>query len=162
MAERWVINASPLIVLAKIEHLHLIPALADEFVIPDTVITEIQNGPDGDAARRYVESNVPTAEVIPQREVLAWDLGAGETGVLSFAIQNPGWKAVVDDGLARRCARTLSIPLIGTLGIVIRAKQAGLIPAAGPVLKATLDHGFHLDKTVIRHVLEATVGEAFE
>lgn len=41
MAERWVVNASPLIVMAKIGHAQLLSALADEIVVPQTVVDEI-------------------------------------------------------------------------------------------------------------------------
>ena len=51
MAERWVLNASPLIVLAKINHQHLLAQLADEIAIPQAVLAEKYAGPTGDPAR---------------------------------------------------------------------------------------------------------------
>jgi predicted nucleic acid-binding protein len=44
MAERWIVNASPLIVLAKIDHQHLLTPLADELIVPQTVVDEIAAG----------------------------------------------------------------------------------------------------------------------
>ena len=163
MAERWVLNASPLIVLAKINHQHLLTQLADEIAIPQAVLAEINAGPTGDPARQFLATSpFQVVEAAPDPVVVAWDLGAGESAVLSHALINRGWTAVVDDGAARRCARALAIPLLGTLGLVLRARLAGLIPAAVPVLQAIQAQGFRLNDEVIRLALRQTVGESWE
>lgn len=160
MPERWVINASPIILLAKIEHLHLLAQLPDDWVVPQAVIAEIEAGPADDPARLLLPTlSWPTVAVTPNPQILAWDLGAGESAVLSHALTQPGWKAVLDDGAARRCAHTFSIPLIGTLGVILRARRAGLIPAAVPLLQLLLSHDFRMDDAVIRRALQETVGE---
>lgn len=113
--------------------------------------------------RRFLSASpLPVVTVPPDLDVLAWDLGAGETAVLSWALANPGWIAVLDDGMARRCAHTLSVPLLGTLGIIIRARRAGLIAAAAPVFRALQAQGLRLDEAVVREALHQTVGESFE
>ena len=137
MSNRWVVNASPLIALCKIDHQSLLFDLTDELILPQAVADEIAAGPADDPARQFLAAiSIPIVDVPSLPAVLAWDLGAGESAVLSYASANAGWTAVVDDGAARRCARTLELPLIGTLGIVIRARTLGIIPAAAPVLKA--------------------------
>lgn len=163
MPERWVVNASPLIVLAKIQQQALLAQLADSLVVPQAVVDEIDAGPPNDPARLFLSSQpLPVVTVAPDPTVLAWDLGAGETAVLSYALHNPGWKAVLDDAMARRCARTLDIPLLGALAVILRARQAGLIPAAAPLLKALQAAGFRLDDQLIRTALAQTVGEIWE
>lgn len=163
MPERWVINASPLIVLSKINHQHLIAQLADKVVVPQAVVDEINAGPVDDPARQFL-SGLPFPLVKPETEpvVLAWDLGAGETAVLSYASQNSDWRVVLDDGAARRCAHTLGIPLLGTLGIILRARQRDIIPAAVPVLKLLQTYDFRIDENLVRTVLPQTVGENWE
>ncbi len=77
-----------------------------------------------DAARRFLDASpFPTVHVLFEPTVQMWDLGAGETAVLIYALLHEGWRAVVDEGVARRCAYALGIPLIGTLGIILRARQ---------------------------------------
>ena len=68
-------------------------------------------------------------------EILAWDLGKGETAVLSYALTNPGWTAIIDDRAARKCAMSFSIPIKGTLAVVILAKKHGLVDSAADVLR---------------------------
>jgi len=41
---------------------------------------------------------------------------------------------VLDDALARRVAETLGLNVTGTLGLLLDAKRASLIPAVGPLL----------------------------
>ena len=161
--ERWVVNASPLILLAKVHHAELLAGLAEHVIVPQAVLDEINAGPADDPARLLLaNSPFSIVNVEPSPMIMAWDLGAGEAAVLSFAASNSGWTTVIDDGAARRCARALGIPLIGTLAVILRAQQAGLIAAAVPVLKALKTEGIHLDDKVIRIALSAVCGESWE
>ncbi len=64
----------------------------------------------------------------------------------------------MDDLAARRCARSLAIPVRGTLGLVLIAKQRKLIPAARPVLEQLRQAGMYLSDSVLNRALEK-VGE---
>ena len=75
---------------------------------------------------------------------LVSDLGPVETEVLMLALELPGAIVILDDGMARRVAETVGIPLPGTLGILRDAKTAGLISAVKPLLDQLQDRGFHL------------------
>ena len=163
MTERWVLNASPLIVLARVGQEHLFHTLADEAVVPRAVAVEIEAGPADDPARQVIAGgHFPIVDVTPAPEILAWDLGAGETAVLSDALEEQGWTVILDDAVARKCARSFDLRLKGTLAVVILAKQRGLIPSAADVLRSLLNIGFRLDENVIREALSRTVGEKWE
>jgi hypothetical protein len=47
MSRQWAINASPLILLAKIERLDLLSELADDLLVPEVVLREIGAKPEG-------------------------------------------------------------------------------------------------------------------
>jgi predicted nucleic acid-binding protein len=64
----------------------------------------------------------------------------------------------VDDLAARRCAATLGVPVRGTLGLVLIAKQRGEIPAARPVLEELRQAGMYLSDAVLNRALKR-VGE---
>lgn len=138
MSRRWVLNASPVIVLAKIDRIDLAITLADELVIPRAVVTEINAGPAVDAAKQLLLTNrlVIVNTPSPPPEILAWDLGHGETAVLSFLWQNKEWAGILDDGAARKCARSFGLSIKGTLAIVLLAKQHGIISSAAQVIRA--------------------------
>jgi len=163
VSERWVLNASPIIVLARVGQEHLFEGLADEVVVPRAVVDEIQAGPTSDPGRQAVASGRFTVvDAAPVPEVVAWDLGIGETAVLSYALHGSGWTVILDDAAARKCARSFGVSFKGTLAVVIVAKQHGLIPSASGVLRSLLKGGFHLDEGIIREALSRTVDEEWE
>lgn len=163
MAERWVLNASPIISLARVDRADLLLKLPSECVIPQAVIAEISAGPQDDPANLFLQTqSLKIAESFESSpEIIAWDLGAGETSVISFALTNPGYTAVLDDFAARKCAKSFSIPILGTLAVVIRAKRKNLIPSAADVLHSLKDAGFHLEDRVIAQVLSEALGESW-
>ena len=63
-----------------------------------------------------------------------------------------------DDLAGRRCAEALGLPLRGTVGLVLAAKQSGLIQAARPILEQLRDHGMYLSDAVLNRSLR-WVGE---
>ena len=69
-----------------------------------------------------------------------------------------GSEAVLDDLQARRCARSIGILVTGTLGIILRAKQRGIIPAARPIVEHLLRKGMYLSKELVETTL-ADIGE---
>jgi|SRR6266446_2550494 len=90
--------------------------------------------------------------------IQAWDLGEGESSVLAWAYAHPGTQAIVDDLPARRCAAALGIPVRGTLGLVLTAKQRGVISAARPIVEKLCQAGMYLSNRVIQQAL-TLVGE---
>jgi predicted nucleic acid-binding protein len=161
MDDRWVVNASPLIVFGKIGQLELLTRLTQEIVVPRAVATEIVAGPQNDAARLAIEAEMFQLVDVqePTPELAAWDLGSGETAVLCYALANPGWTAILDDGAARKCAVTFDINAKGSLAIVILARKRGFIPQAKQVLHTMQEAGLRLDERTIRQALKETLNE---
>ncbi len=134
---------------------------ATEVVVPEPVLLEIQaHGPDDPAVKAIHEAEwlklVPAPEVDPRID--AWDLGAGESAVLTLAANEQGAWAVIDDREARRCARKLKIPAIGTLGLVLLAKQLGQVSLARPIVERLRISGMYLSDQVVNEALDR-VGE---
>jgi predicted nucleic acid-binding protein len=127
-----VCNASPIIVLARAELLEAILRLATRVVIPMSVADEITRFNDpSDAAciwlGKPVASSFLWADPTTSDFVAAWGLGAGESSVISLVQASPDSIAVLDDLAARRCAGALRLKVVGTLGLLLIAKNAGLI-----------------------------------
>lgn len=130
-------NTSPIQYLNQLQLLHILPALAGRVIIPPAVVEELSQGrtsginlPDVNVLK-WVEIRRPVSELaVP----LVTDLGSGETEVLMLALEMREAVVVLDDDLARRVAETLGLRLTGTLGLLLDAKKAGLIPAIAPLL----------------------------
>ena len=153
----WIVNASPLILLGKINRLQLLAALAPALAIPAAVRSEILAGPDPDPAKVWIKSAYGSALVMPEvpipAEILAWDLGAGETAVLALSSSRASSVCVLDDLAARNCAAVFQIPVIGTLGILLKAKVNGLIPRLKPEIEILLTVGSLLSPSLIQQAL---------
>ncbi len=153
----WIVNASPLILLGKIGRINLLETLAPSLAIPDAVSSEILAGPDGDPAKGWMQSTLDPAWVKPAipipSEILAWDLGVGETAVLALGLAQAGSICILDDLAARNCAEVFQLPVMGTLGILLKAKQAGLIPRLQPEIDRLVSAGSLLSPSVIRKSL---------
>ncbi|MFB1489994.1 MULTISPECIES: DUF3368 domain-containing protein [unclassified Thiocapsa] len=159
--ERWTVNASPLILLGKTDALWLLAELAGQLAVPEAVAKEVGAKPDGGAILRAIHDSsafvIVENETAPQ-EVLSWDLGAGETQVIANALANRVVRVVIDDLAARRCARALGLGIIGTLGIVGRAKAQGLIDEAAPLINRLRATGLYASDEIIMRLLKE-VGE---
>jgi predicted nucleic acid-binding protein len=90
--------------------------------------------------------------------LLEWGLGAGETAVLALTLEHMPATAIVDDASARAAARALGLPVIGTLGVVIRAKLRGLVPSAANIIADLRVAGLFLDERNVRDALKQ-IGE---
>jgi predicted nucleic acid-binding protein len=66
--------------------------------------------------------------------------------------------AVLDDRAARRCAAAHNVPVIGTLGVVLRAKKNQQIESARSLIRELIAAGMFLDDEFVDRVL-AGIGE---
>jgi predicted nucleic acid-binding protein len=150
--KKWVVNASPLIILAKVDQILLLKDLCEEMTIPSGVKEEIDEGPENDPARiwlksdgeKWVRGSGPINPVIS-----AWDLGQGETEVLNWAYEHPGYEAILDDKAAKNCASSVHIKVHGTIGIILLAKQEGIIEKVSPILNRLPKVGFRIQPPIL-------------
>jgi predicted nucleic acid-binding protein len=154
-----IVNASPLILLARVGCLELLREPSDSDVsVPDVAFREVLAGelfdPHVGAIRIAAGDWLRVAPAPPNSHGLDPDrLDAGELAVLSLAIENPGAIVVLDDRAARVEATRRNIPLLGTAGILLRAKEQGRIVAVRPPLDAVRQAGLYMTDRVYRTVL---------
>ena len=148
-------NTSALQYLHQLGLLHLLRDLYGSVTVPEAVVREIAAGrqqgvdlPDFAALPWLKVESSPTLVVAPT------DLGAGEVGALSLAGASPGAVVILDDALARRYARLAGIRCTGTCGVLLRAKQRGLVPAVKPFLDHLTRLGFRLDAPTREAILK--------
>jgi uncharacterized protein len=155
-------NTSPLQYLHQLELLHVLPRLvAGPVIVPQAVVEEL-------AAGRDAGLNLPATEKLDWIRIrqpgslaalpLASDLGAGEAGALALALESRGALVLLDDGRARQIAAFLGLKHRGTLGVLLDAKRAGLIPEVKPFLDQLNSLRFRLD-TRTRSLILSLAGE---
>lgn len=157
MDRKWVTNSSPLIVLGKVSEITLLNKLSSNLVIPEGVAQELDLGPADDPARTWLHLDGSTfirrLDKLPPL-IMAWDLGKGETEVISWAYLHPDYWAILDDRAARNCALSLGIKVLGTLGVILLAKREGILPRVKPLLTRLMERGFRIDGETLRTVYE--------
>jgi len=159
MSERPVVNASPLVTLARVGRLDLLRLLGPRVVVPAQVAGEVRVHSDEAARALDEESWIEQVPAVAVGEAIAaWDLGPGESAVLAWAVAHPGTLAVIDDYAARKCAEVIGVAVKGTLGLVLLAKTGGRIPAARQVIDDLRRAGLYLSDDIVARAL-ALVGE---
>ena len=127
-AARLVVNTSPLIHLAEAGLLHLLQEAALTVWVPEPVALEIraygENDPTAQALAVHEWLEVQPVAAIAA-DILAWNLGAGESAVLALARAFPGSTVVIDDLAGRRCAEALGLSLRGTIGLGAGGEAGG-------------------------------------
>ncbi len=81
----------------------------------------------------------------------------GEAKAIALAYER-GFPIILDDRQARSVAKNLGISMIGTVGVLVKAKQAGLIPCLKPLLDELQVNEFYLTEALKVEALKL-VGE---
>jgi predicted nucleic acid-binding protein len=129
-------NTSPLRALAHLQLLDVLDGLFGEVLVPPAVVGEL-------VAPRGASSPVRVADFAFLRVVAPSDvarvatlrahLDPGESEALALAEEVGATTLLMDERLGRAEAARLRIPTTGTLGVLLNAKQAGLIGAVVPL-----------------------------
>lgn len=156
-------DTSPIRALTHLGRLDLLRRFYDEVVVPPLVRDELEF-----PARRKMPAVrldalqgvrvAAPAGIHPQLRSLP-DLHQPEVQALSLAVELSAGAILLDDLPARRAAATLGLRPMGTLGVLIRAKEQGLLPALRPeIVRLRGDLGFFLSDGIVARAL-ARVGE---
>ncbi len=152
-------NTTPLIGLATIGRFELLRELFGEIYIPQAVYDEaVTAGREKGGAKREV-SEASWVKVVEIQDRLAvdvlldeLDLGEAEAIVLAREV-NADW-VLMDEKKGRRKLVQLEIPKIGTIGILLKAKEIGLLKTIRDDLEELRKKGFSISQSVIDVVLK--------
>ena len=157
-------NTTPLIGMAVSGHFDLLGRIFSKIYIPQAVFDEaVVFGRDEGGARSEV-SGADWIEIKQVKDRLAvdvlldeLDLGESEVIVLAREIQ-ADW-VLMDEKKGRRKLAEMGVKKVGTVGILLKAKEIGMIPAIKPELILLRQRGFSLSEYVYNRALQQA-GEA--
>ncbi len=149
-----VANAGPLIALARIGHFHLLRLLYNELRIPTAVKNEVITFGEARPGAVELETaqwikvvNVTNKTAI---ELLQERLDRGESEAIVLTIELEADLLLMDEARGRRIAQAQGLNHIGTVGILVQARQNGIIAAVTPLLDDLIESGFHMNEALYR------------
>ena len=134
-----VVDSACLIGLERIGHLDLLPALLEPVMAPPAVGLEFGPLPPWMIVRAPVDVGMVAA--------LRLVVDAGESEAIALAYET-GTRILLDDRKAREAARRLGVPVTGTVGLLLKAKQSAVIPAIRPLLDALDTNQFRIGEAL--------------
>jgi predicted nucleic acid-binding protein len=142
-------DASPLIALHQIGQISLIERLFGRILIPSAVAREVS--PSLPSLPAWILARDLTQPI--GSEIHRASLGAGESETLALGLEIGATLVILDERPARKLALVLGLPVLGTAGILLAAKRAGVIPEVRPFLDALIEHGFRISTSLRERVL---------
>ena len=154
-----VADTSPLIAIAIMELFPVLDALFAKAYVPHAVVQECLQDLTKEKSKvikKALKQNFIIEKAVRDTEycqLLGEILDSGEAEAISLA-KELGAIALIDEKAGRKVARRESIVCIGSLHILIKAKQTGRIKSAAPLLNRLIEHGYYLDNSLIKLVLD--------
>jgi predicted nucleic acid-binding protein len=150
-------DTSPIRALAHLNLLMLLQELFDEVLVPPAVDVELRNPPASlhrvdvrDLAYVRIQSPRDRTKVAEFLQVL----DPGESEALALAIEVGVSAILIDEAAGRTMAKRLGLLPVGVLGLLVRAKQRGLLPEVSPLLdRLKMDLGFFISDPLRAEVL---------
>lgn len=154
-------DSGPLIALARLDLCHLPQRYFSEVQVPQTVWDEVTRQPRGNEGAVFSAALLAgwfTLVANPAETsaaVRAYALDAGEAAALTLALSSGG-AILADERKARNAAADLGVAVIGTLGLLKRAREDALVPALRPLITRLIDSGYFIAPQLVELVLSQT------
>jgi hypothetical protein len=152
-------NAGPLIACAKVGRFDLLHNLFDQVTVPQAVYAEVvirgagRAGADETQGARQRWIRVERVKNLALSRSLHIQLGMGESEAIALSIELGADVLLLDDRKARAMARYLGLPVVGTVGVLLRANRTGLLPDLESALDELRSHGFRISDELYRYAL---------
>lgn len=149
-SERWdskaVTNSTCLIGLERIERLDILPQVFSTITIPTAVAAEV-----GIEADWLIVRTVQNLAVVA---TLKTQVDSGEAEAIATAMELGDVFVILDDRKARLLSLQLSLKVIGTVGMLLRAKRFGVIAEIKPLLTALNQVDFRISQALIQKAVQ--------
>jgi len=153
-------NTTPILNLLKIGKLDLFKELYGKIIISQAVYYEIEAGKDKDY---YIDmGKIDWIEIMPIKSessrLYLFDLDDGEAETIILAKEQAADVVIIDEKFGRRYASMINVPVTGTIGILLKAKECGLITAIAPILQELRNKSSWISNNVFEKAI-ALAGE---
>ena len=155
-------DAGPLIAFARLGQLELLTQVFLQVLVTEEVFTECTSRSEYAEAKPILEAAqnqmIQRCCAPPLHFELALHVDAGEASAIAAAAKW-GCGVLMDDKAGRRMAQKFGVASIGTVGVLVLAKQKNMLPSIKPLLDRLSKSGYFLGDNLIASAL-ATAGES--
>ena len=148
-------DTSALVAIATCNGLQWLDALFSELQVPNAVYVEAitEGKPQAEKLKLYLVDKVSKTD-LSDLVIAAPGMGKGELEAMALYRQRQADRLLIDDLRARKVALFNKIHVIGSVGILLMAKNQGLIPAIKPCLEMIQASEVHLGDSLIAEALQ--------
>jgi predicted nucleic acid-binding protein len=147
-------DTSALVALAACDALSLLDKLFQEVRVPPAVFREctVSGKPEAERLGTYLQDKVSTVD-LDEWVIAVAGLGQGELEAMALYKRLHADRLLVDDYRARRVANLNGIEVVGSLGVLLRAKESGLIPEIRSLVATIEAAGVHYSEQLVGEAL---------
>ena len=150
-----VISDSSALISLGVEKLDILGKLFETVMIPEAVYNEVFNKKVSNLDLK--KTKFLQIEKVTDRKMvklLKMQLGYGESEVIALALEKGIDRVIIDDKQARKVADKLGLKVIGTLGILILAKEKQVIKEVRPLVLSMMEKiNFRIDRALLNKIL---------
>jgi predicted nucleic acid-binding protein len=140
-------DTSCLILLSKIEELDLLNKLSNKVYITSVILQEF-----GKDLPSWIMVKEPSDN--HYQKILEMDLDRGEASAIALSLELDNSIIIIDDLKGRIIAERLNLRYSGTFGLILKAKQLGIIQSVKPILTKVKNTNFRFNEKLFRLVIE--------
>ncbi|MCL2287069.1 MAG: DUF3368 domain-containing protein [Firmicutes bacterium] len=143
-----VVNSTPIISLNIINRLDLLEKMYDKVYIPYAVYEEVSvDGEDVISRDLLLSFSNFSIEQISNTEAKRYfrtSLHKGEIETMILASELEADLCVIDDQVAKNHAKFLGLTVTGTLGLLAKGKERGLVERVTPLMDTLVQNGIYI------------------
>lgn len=146
-SEIIIADTSCLILLQKIAELDLIKSLSKTVYITQTIQEEF-----GKPLPSWIRVAIPKNK--NYQAILEMELDPGEASAIALSLESPKSILIIDDLKGRKVADKLGIHYSGTFGLILKAKQEGIVKTIRPILSKIAQTDFRFSQSLLDTILK--------
>jgi predicted nucleic acid-binding protein len=149
-----VADTSALVALAACDALPFLDQLFQDVRVPPAVLREctVPGKAQVERLEDYLHGKVFEVD-LKEFVIAVAGLGQGELEAMALCKRLQADRMLVDDYRARKVAHLNGIEVIGSLGVLMRAKEAGLVSEIRPFVKAIQSAGIRYGEQLVSEAL---------
>lgn len=150
-------NSTPLIALNKIDKLNLLQHLYKQIIIPYAVYEEVILESNQKDIEDFIKASgfikIMKIKNEEAKKIFVTSLHKGEVEVMILAKEIDADLCIIDDLLARKYAKYHNLNITGTIGVILKAKELGIILEVKSTIDELIEAGIYIDTKLYNKIL---------